>query len=87
MATIIITDVPKDYTSFLSEAINFISENDVKGIALVAVTEEDNLTSYWNMSLRDKERAEMAIRHDVTDQFIMANIDRYKESIEGGEEE
>lgn len=83
---IILSDKNPDYTSFISEALNAFEKYNVKGIAIVAITDTENLTGYWNMDLRDKLTAENEIRFDVLDEFIKNNSDRYFESEEETDE-
>ena len=80
---IIISDNKKEYSMFLAEVMNVFEDYEIKGIAIVAITPEENLTGYWNMSLKDKLTAENEIRFDNIDEFIKNNIDRY---IDGSEE-
>lgn len=77
MASMIFTTEPKGYTAFLTETIEAFSKSNIKGIAIVALTGNENITGYWNMSLQDKVIAENEIRYDVVDGLIMANRDRY----------
>ena len=77
----IISDKQQPYQKFMLEALKLFEQHNIKGIAIVALCDEDNkefsLDNYWNMSLRDKEHAESCIRYDAIDQVIMANADRY----------
>lgn len=73
----LISDNNAEYTQFMAETIETMSGYKVKGIAVVILTEEQTLTGYWNMSLKDKCQAEAEIRFDTMDAFILANRDRY----------
>lgn len=78
--TVIVSDTPKDYNSFLMEIANTLDQNPPKGMAVVSICEDGNtVCGYWNMSLKDKITAEAHLRFDVMDEFIKNNIDRYKE--------
>lgn len=73
---VIISDKEKqEYSDFMAETLETFSKHNVKGIAIVALCDEVNLTGYWNMPLRDKAQAENEIRYDVIDSLIMANKD------------
>lgn len=76
---LIISDNQKDYSQFLLELMNVLEEYEVKGIAVVALTPNENLTGYWNMDLKDKLTAENEIRFDNIDEFIRVNFDRYEQ--------
>lgn len=76
---LIISDNQKDYSQFLLEPMNVLEEYEVKGIAVVALTPNENLTGYWNMDLKDKLTAENEIRFDNIDEFIRVNFDRYEQ--------
>ena len=72
----------QEYTGFIVETLNTFESHNIKGIAIVALTDDETLTGYWNMSLRDKATAENEIRYDVLDEFILNNKDRYAENEE-----
>lgn len=75
---VIISDKKQQgYEGFIAETLNTFEQYNIKGIAVVALTDTETLTGYWNMSLKDKVTAETEIRYDVLDSFIMANKDRY----------
>ena len=82
MATLIITSEQKEYIEFLAKSIDNILKYNVKGIAMVVLTDTDNLTGYWNMELKDKAMVESEIRYDVMDEFILNNLDRYSNNEE-----
>lgn len=79
---IIVSDKKQDYVEFMTKALNTFQKYPVKGIAIVALCDEENITGYWNMSLHDKLTAENELRFDVIDEFIQTNKERY---IEGDE--
>lgn len=65
------------YNEFLTEVLDKFEEYDIKGIAVVALTDEETLTGYWNMSLADKSKAKSEIEFDIIDKFVTDNVDRY----------
>ena len=74
---IIVSDKNQDYHAFFAEALNACEGREVKGIALVILTDDENLTGYWNMNIYDKTRAETEIRFDAFDDFFNVNKERY----------
>ena len=76
---LIISNRNQDYQKFIAEALNTFEDYNIKGLAIVALTDNENLTGYWNMELKDKLTAENEIRFDVLDDFITVNKDRYFE--------
>lgn len=90
----ILSDKPfEDYISFVTETLQILSGEKVKGLAVVALLEEpdaggaDVLTGYYNMNLQDKQTAASNIQADVTDGIIRANMRRYLEEMEQEEQE
>ena len=76
--TIIISDKQQqEYAGFMAETLSLFENHDIKGVAIVALTDEETLTGYWNMCLKDKSIAESEIRYDVIDSFLLVNKDRY----------
>ncbi len=84
---IIASTSKKPYTEFIADALNKAEPYNVKGIAVVILTDTENLTGYWNMDLSDKIRAKSELEYDTMDDFIMANIDRYGDAYINNEEE
>lgn len=82
MVTIISDKQQEEYTGFITETLNTFQNHNIRGIAIVALTDDETLTGYWNMNLRDKATAENEIRYDVLDEFILNNKDRYAENEE-----
>ena len=82
---IIISNEKQDYTEFIAKALNEFEHHEVKGIAIVALCEDENLTGYWNMNLYNKLTAENEIRFDTFDEFLRVNQDRYFGDEEGAE--
>lgn len=85
----IISDKPfEDYISFVTETLQIISHQKVRGLAVVVMLEEpdeegaDVLTGYYNMNLQDKQAAASNIQADVTDGLVRANLRRYLEELE-----
>ena len=84
---------PVEYESFMLEALENLRKCNVISIAVVAFTKEgETQTGYWQMNMAEKEHAAAAIRYDAMDDFIKANINRYRnlpdepdEEIEGEE--
>jgi len=74
---IITSDNQEEYHAFIAETLQLFEEHNIKGIAVVALTGEETLTGYWNMTLKDKAEAKSAIGYDIVDGLIMANRDRY----------
>lgn len=78
--TMIVMDSNQPYTEFITQSLDELSKHSVNGIALVALVDDSyELTSYWNMTLRNKLQAENALRFDSMDEFILANRERYLE--------
>ena len=93
MAKILLSDRPiEGWATFLSENIQILEEYRVRAVALVVLLEEpdedgaDVLTGYYGMSLQDKQIAASNIQADVTDGIIRANIQRYLEEEQDGQE-
>lgn len=85
----ILSDKPfEDYISFVTEMLQIISHQKVRGLAVVVMLEEpdeegaDVLTGYYNMNLQDKQAAASNIQADVTDGLVRANLRRYLEELE-----
>lgn len=76
MNIIISTNQP-DYYSFVLDDLNLFEKYNVKSMVVMAITDTENLTGYWNMSLYDKIIAENEIKFDVMDEFIKNNAGRY----------
>lgn len=74
---VILSSSNEDYTKFIAEMLNMLENYTVKGIAIQVLTNEEVLTGYWNMSLKDKEQAKANIGYDCIDEFIRSNADRY----------
>lgn len=74
---IIASTSKQPYTQFVAEMLNTLEQYNVKGIAVVVLADNENLSGYWNMSLYDKSRAKNEIEFDCIDEFIKTNIDRY----------
>ena len=77
MSAIIISNKDKKYHEFVLEMLEALEEYDVKGIAVVALTDSDNISGYWNMNLYDKIKAKTEIEFDCIDNFIKTNKERY----------
>lgn len=75
--TIITSTKQEEYHKFIAETLSSFEEYKIKGIAIVALTDKETLTGYWNMDLNQRAEAETAIRYDVIDGLIMANRERY----------
>jgi hypothetical protein len=77
----LISNNPKDYHDFIVDTANGLSEYDISGIAVVALTKDgQGITGYWDMNLREKAEAKNHIEYDVIDEMIMVNRDRYFEN-------
>lgn len=74
---IIISTKNCPYNEFLTEGLDKFEEYDIKGIAVVALTDEETLTGYWNMSLADVSKAKSEIEFDIIDKFVTNKVDRY----------
>ena len=74
---IIASTSKQPYTQFVAEMLNTLEQYNVKGIAVVVLADNENLSGYWNMNLYDKSRAKNEIEFDCIDEFIKTNIDRY----------
>lgn len=67
-----------EYLPFLTETIDALGAEQVRGLAVVAILEDRQVfTAYWNMDLQDKATAETNIRYDCIDQMIRNNKERY----------
>lgn len=69
----------KPYNEFFTEALDYMEKYDIKGIALIILTDNDDqmLSGYWSMNLIDKQVAKSQIELDIIDEFIKNNSDRY----------
>ncbi|MGN0163519.1 MAG: hypothetical protein ACI4EA_08090 [Candidatus Ornithomonoglobus sp.] len=74
---IIASTSKQPYTKFVTEMLNTLEQYNVRGIAVVVLADNENLSGYWNMNLYDKSRAKNEIEFDCMDEFIKTNIDRY----------
>lgn len=83
---IITSTSDKPYREFFVEVLNTFEKYNITGIAIVGLTDGENLTGYWRMSLRDKETAKTEIGYDCIDEFIKNNADRYFEVAEKNED-
>lgn len=70
------------YNEFFADGLDKFEEYDIKGIAIVALTDKETLTGYWNMSLADISRAKSELELDIIDRFIINNADRYSEILD-----
>lgn len=93
MAYMLVSDKPvEDWASFLAEGIQELSRYKVRGVAMVALLEpgpdgeNEVMTGYHNMNLRDKQEAASHIQADVTDGIVRANMRRYLEELENEED-
>lgn len=80
-----IIDFPgDDYNAFLDNTAKVLSEYNIKGIAVVALLDNDDtvLTGYWNMGQVEKSYAAVHIQADAISQMIENNIDKYIEFID-----
>lgn len=53
----------------MAKALSTFEDYNIKGIAIVALADNENLTGYWHMDLGNKITAETEIRFDVLDEF------------------
>lgn len=67
------------YNEFLAESFDKFEKYDIKGIAIVALTDKETLTGYWDMSLADMSKAKSEIEFDIIDRYFTENADRYEE--------
>lgn len=75
---IITSTSAQPYNEWVVEALNRFEKYHVKGIAIVALTDENyTLTGYWNMTLHDKICAKEEINFDTIDEFVKNNAERY----------
>lgn len=73
-----ISDQPaKPYDQFVLEVLGNLADNNVQGIAIIALNDDSTYSQYWNMNYTDKCKAESTIRSDVFDALILANKERY----------
>ncbi len=84
---IIASTSKQPYVEFVAEMLNEFEKCNIRGIAVVALCDDCNLTGYWNMGLRGKEEAKAEINHDCIDEFIMNNADRYEQLFDKSREE
>ena len=74
-----------DYDSFIANTARILGQYDVKGIAIVALLENDGfpaITGYWKMNQCDKAYAAVHIQADSIDQMVGANMHKYIEFVE-----
>lgn len=84
---VIVSTSEQPYTQFMAEAMNTFEDYNIKGIAIVALTDGDTLTGYWNMNLDDRAKVKTEVEFDCIDEFMKRNIDRYIDyESEDGEE-
>ena len=77
---IIASTSKQPYVEFVADMLNRFEKYNINGIAIVALTDKDNLTAYWNMDLYDKTTAKTELEFDCIDAFIKINADRYSET-------
>ena len=65
------------YNEFILDLLNKLEQVHVNGIAVVILTDNENMTGYWNMNTNDLAIAKTELELDVIDRFIMVNSDRY----------
>lgn len=74
---IIATTNNSPYNKFILDMLNRIEQVHVNGIAVVILTDNENMTGYWNMDTNDLAIAKTELEFDMIDRFIMVNSDRY----------
>lgn len=65
------------YNEFILDMLNKLEQVHVNGIAVVILTDNENMTGYWNMDTNDLAVAKTELEFDTIDRFIMVNSDRY----------
>ncbi len=65
------------YNDFILDMLNKLEQVHVNGIAVVILTDNENMTGYWNMDTNDLAVAKTELEFDTIDRFIMVNSDRY----------
>ena len=65
------------YNEFILDLLNKLEQVHVNGIAVVILTDNENMTGYWNMDTNDLAIAKTELEFDTIDRFIMVNSDRY----------
>lgn len=65
------------YNDFILDMLNKLEQVHVNGIAVVILTDNENMTGYWNMDTNDLAIAKTELEFDTIDRFIMVNSDRY----------
>lgn len=65
------------YNDFILDMLNKLEQVHVNGIAVVILTDNENMTGYWNMDTNDLAIAKTELEFDMIDRFIMVNSDRY----------
>lgn len=65
------------YHDFILDMLNKLEQVHVNGIAVVILTDNENMTGYWNMDTNDLAIAKTELEFDTIDRFIMVNSDRY----------
>lgn len=65
------------YNDFILDLLNKLEQVHVNGIAVVILTDNENMTGYWNMDTNDLAVAKTELEFDTIDRFIMVNSDRY----------
>lgn len=65
------------YNEFILDLLNKLEQVHVNGIAVVILTDNENMTGYWNMNTNDLAIAKTELEFDMIDRFIMVNSDRY----------
>ena len=65
------------YNDFILDMLNKLERVHANGIAVVILTDNENMTGYWNMNTNDLAIAKTELEFDMIDRFIMVNSDRY----------
>ena len=65
------------YNDFILDMLNKLEQVHVNGIAVVILTDNENMTGYWNMDTNDLAVAKTELEFDTIGRFIMVNSDRY----------
>ena len=74
------------YNEFILDLLNKLEQVHVNGIAVVILTDNENMTGYWNMDTNDLAVAKTELEFDTIDRFIMVNSDRYFSVEDEGDE-
>lgn len=77
---------PESHEQFIMEALEYMGDKPVVGVALVALLEDGtSVTGYHELDVLGKQIAAAQIQADITDDLVRANIADFLAEMEGDE--